>query len=59
MAPGLRQIVARFNDGLVQGLYHRKNTRIYVSNATGIWSGLPIRLFTPAEITLINLVPEN
>ena len=59
MAPGLRQIVARFNDGLVQGLYQRGNTRIYVSNATGIWSGLPIRLFTPAEITLINLVPEN
>ena len=59
MAPGLRQIVARFNDGLVQGLYRRGSLQVYVSNATGIWSGLPIRLFTPAEITLINLVPEN
>ena len=59
MAPGVRQLVARFNDGLVQGLYQRDNTRIYVSNATGIWSGLPLRLFTPAEITLIQLVPGN
>ncbi len=57
MAPGLRQLVALFNDGLVQGLYRRGNLQIYVSNATGIWSGLPIRLFTPAEITLIHLVP--
>lgn len=59
MAPGLKQLVARFNDGLVQGLYQRGNTRIYVSNATGIWSGLPLRLFTPAEITLIHLVPGS
>lgn len=59
MAPGLKQLLARFNDGLVQGLYQRENTRIYVSNATGIWSGMPLRLFTPAEITLIHLVPEN
>lgn len=59
MAPGLRQLVALFNDGLVQGLYQRGNTRIYVSNATGIWSGLPVRLLTPAEITLISLVPGS
>ncbi len=58
MVPGLRQLVARFNDGLVQGLYRRGELQIYVTNATGIWSGLPIRLFTPAEITLIHLVPS-
>lgn len=59
MAPGLRQLVALFNDGLVQGLYRRGNLQVYVSNATGIWSGLPIRLFTPAEITLIHLIPSS
>ena len=59
MAPGLRQLVALFNDGLVQGLYRFGDTQVYVSNATGIWSGLPLRLFTPAEITLIHLVPAN
>lgn len=58
MAPGLRQLVALFNGGLVQGLYRRGGLQIYVSNATGIWSGLPLRLCTPAEITLIHLVPE-
>lgn len=59
MAPGLRQLVALFNDGLVQGLYRRGNTLVYVSNATSIWSGLPLRLFTPAEITLIQLLPQG
>jgi predicted MPP superfamily phosphohydrolase len=59
MAPGLRGLVALFNDGLVQGLYRIGDTQVYVSNATGIWSGLPLRLFTPAEITLIHLVPAN
>ena len=59
MAPGLRQLIALSNDGLVQGLYRRDNTLVYVSNATSIWSGLPLRLFTPAEITLIHLIPQS
>ena len=57
MAPGMRQLVALFNDGLVQGLYQRGTLQIYVTNATSIWTGLPIRLLTPAEITHIHLVP--
>lgn len=57
--PGLRQLLALFNDGLVQGLYRQGNMQIYISNATALWSGFPIRLFTPAEITLINLLPEH
>lgn len=57
--PGLRQLIALFNQGLVQGLYRRGNMQIYISNATALWSGFPIRLFTPAEITLINLLPEH
>lgn len=56
-APGIRQLVALFNDGLVCGLYRRENTQIYVSNATSLWSGFPLRLLTPAEITLIHLEP--
>lgn len=59
LAPGIRQLVAHFNDGLVSGLYRRGNTQIYVSNATALWSGFPLRLLTPAEITLIHLVPES
>lgn len=58
-APGIRQVVAHFNDGLVQGLYRRGDMQIYITNATALWSSFPLRLFTPAEITLIHLVPEN
>ncbi|MBQ1960724.1 MAG: metallophosphoesterase [Akkermansia sp.] len=58
-APGIRQLIAAFNKGLVQGLYRVGNTQLYVSNGTSLWSGFPLRLFTPAEITLIQLVPEE
>ena len=52
---GLDKIIARFNGGFVSGHYVRSNTQIYVSNGTGIWSGFPVRLTAPAEITLITL----
>lgn len=58
-APGMRELIARFNHGLAQGLYHLGDTQVYVSNATSLWSGFPLRLFTPAEITLIRLLPDN
>lgn len=58
-APGLRQLIAYFNDGLVQGLYRVGDTQVYVSNGTSLWTGFPLRLFTPAEITLIHLMPES
>lgn len=58
-APGLRHLIAHFNEGLVQGLYHKGNTQLYISNGTSLWSGFPLRLGTPAEITLITLVPEQ
>ena len=57
-APGLRQLIALFNEGLAQGLNRVGNTQIYISNGTSLWSGFPLRLFTPAEITLIHLLPE-
>ena len=58
-APGLREIIARFNGGLAQGLHRIGHTQVYVSNGTSLWSGFPLRLFTPAEITLITLLPEG
>lgn len=57
-APGLRQLIAHFNEGLVQGLNRVGHTQVYISNGTSLWSGFPLRLFTPAEITLIHLLPE-
>lgn len=58
-APGLRQLIALFNDNLVQGLHRIGDTQVYVSNGTSLWSGFPLRLFTPSEITLIELLPEK
>lgn len=58
-APGLRCLIAHFNAGLAQGLYRLGNTQVYVSNGTSLWSGFPLRLFTPAEITLIHLLPAD
>lgn len=58
-APGVRQLIARFNHGLAQGLYRLGDTQVYVSNATSLWSGFPLRLFTPAEITHLHLLPED
>lgn len=58
-APGLRELIALFNDGLVQGLNRRNGLQVYISNGTSLWSGFPFRLFTPAEITHIHLLPEE
>lgn len=59
MAPGLRQLVALFNGGYVSGLYQHGDARLYVSNGTSLWTGMAIRLNTPAEITLITLRGES
>ncbi len=58
-APGIREIIALFNVDLVQGLYQVGPLQIYVSNGTSLWSGFPLRLFTPAEITHILLLPPH
>lgn len=58
-APGVRQIIAHFNNGLAQGLHRINNMQLYISNGTSLWSGFPLRLFTPAEITHIRLLPET
>lgn len=58
-APGIRNIIALFNDGLAQGLQRKGNTLVYTANGTSLWSGFPLRLFTPAEITLIHLLPAS
>jgi len=41
----------------VAGLYQREAAKLYVSRGTGFW-GPPMRLFAPAEITEIALLPE-
>ena len=60
--PG-KYIVKMLHDDLPQGLseFEEKNGRqgkIIISNGTGFW-GPPMRLFTPPEIIIINLVNEH
>lgn len=55
IGPGFNCIVAACNKGYVRGLYNVHDMLLYVSPGTGIWNGFPIRIFNPAEITLITL----
>lgn len=43
------------NNGFVSGLYRIGGMRLYVSNGTGVWAGLPLRLGRPSEITQVIL----
>jgi predicted MPP superfamily phosphohydrolase len=43
--------------GYVQGLSKQDDSYVYVSNGTGFW-GPPMRLFTPPEVTVIDLTSE-
>ena len=54
--PIMDLLVARFNEGRTRGLYEFAPGRfLYLSPGTGQWSGFPLRLFNPAEITEIVL----
>lgn len=59
LMPGLAEITARYNCGYVCGLYRTGGgMQLYVSPGTSLWSGLPLRLGVPAEISLITLTPS-
>ena len=56
LMPGLAEITARYNCGFVRGLYRLPSGMLlYTSPGTSLWSGLPLRLADPAEITLIKV----
>ncbi len=55
----MNKVVAAFNQGYVSGWYNVGKMQLYVSSGTGIWSGFPVRLGVPAEITIIELVEKN
>lgn len=56
---GLNYIIAHANQGYVSGLYQEGSSQLYISNGTGMWSGFPIRLGIPSEITIITLFPAG
>lgn len=48
-------LVKLSNKGYLRGVYKNGNSRLYVSNGTGLWGGFPARFVSFNEITLILL----
>jgi predicted MPP superfamily phosphohydrolase len=59
MVPILTQITRYSNHGFVSGLYQVDGMHLYVSNGTALWSGFPVRLGVPPEITQFTLVADR
>ncbi|MGN0901877.1 MAG: metallophosphoesterase, partial [Succinivibrio sp.] len=55
LMPILKSIVKSANKGYVSGLYKIENQWLIVNNGTRIWAGIPLRIATPAEISVIKL----
>ena len=55
MMPGLDLIVARANKGFVKGWYDVDGMKLFNSPGTSLWNGFPLRIFDPAEITVLVL----
>ncbi|MGH8153592.1 MAG: metallophosphoesterase, partial [Rhodanobacteraceae bacterium] len=57
--PGIAVITRRANHGFISGLYQVGTMQLYVSNGTGLWNGLILRLGHPSEITeLVLYAPD-
>lgn len=54
-----RWVVSPLNDGFVRGLYQVGKTLVYVSSGAGLWSGYPVRLGVPSEITILELISSK
>ncbi len=48
-------LIAPSNGGVVRGEYNIGNMKLYISAGASLWSGFPLRLGVPPEITIIIL----
>jgi predicted MPP superfamily phosphohydrolase len=55
MIPILKTMVARANDGFLSGAYEVGDMTLYVMPGLGLWSGFPMRILTPSEITILTI----
>lgn len=53
--PVIYSFVKRFNRGFVRGWYEVNDMKLFVSPGTSQWNGFALRLFDPAEISLLVL----
>jgi predicted MPP superfamily phosphohydrolase len=52
---GFDRIVASRNEGFLRGLYGVGGMKLYVSSGAGLWTGFPVRIGVPSEITRLVL----
>jgi predicted MPP superfamily phosphohydrolase len=52
---GFHQIVKYVNKGFVAGWHDVGNLKVYVNRGTCIWSGFPVRIGIPSEITILTV----
>ena len=52
---GLHLLSLYANNGFISGIYEIDDMQLYVSKGTGLWSGFPVRIGVPSEITEITL----
>jgi predicted MPP superfamily phosphohydrolase len=52
----LQKFVALANGGFVSGLYDVNGMTLLVSNGTGLWGGMPLRLGVPGQILVLNMM---
>ena len=55
MIPILKTLVARANGGFLKGFYQVDDLTLYVLPGLGLWSGFPMRLASPSEITILTI----
>ncbi|MDR2350718.1 MAG: metallophosphoesterase [Deltaproteobacteria bacterium] len=53
--PILATLVKKTNGGFLKGRYRIGDLELYVHPGTGLWSGVPMRILNPSEITLLTL----
>ncbi|MDR2460787.1 MAG: metallophosphoesterase [Deltaproteobacteria bacterium] len=57
--PILASFVQNINRGFLRGWYQVDKLKMYVHPGTGLWSGFPMRLFNPSEITFLTVFSEK
>lgn len=55
----LAPIVAKFNNGFVNGLYNLEDMVLYVTSGAGLWTYAPLRLLVPSEVAVLRLIKKN
>ncbi|MDR2444133.1 MAG: metallophosphoesterase [Deltaproteobacteria bacterium] len=55
MVPILKTAVKRINGGFVSGFYQVQNLKLLVVPGLGLWSGFPMRILNPSEITFLTI----